>query len=88
LAVCLSLIGLLDESLLQMRKARQFTKDKNPLLAICEEAIFGRPEEVLHLVKAASVSGEISKAVIRHDPNINLLLDDAMIEKVLFQFAP
>jgi tetratricopeptide (TPR) repeat protein len=79
LAVCFSRMGLIDEALDQINSVRKLTGNQSLYSEIYEEVILGRSERALNLLRVAVETGQIPKVDIRHDPNINLILDRSII---------
>jgi hypothetical protein len=50
---------------------------------IYEEALRGNPELTVSRLKTAIQAGHISKVDVRRDPNIHILLDDALSKTLL-----
>jgi tetratricopeptide (TPR) repeat protein len=82
LAICLGLLGLPDEALLQMNLARKFAEKGDALPDIYEEAILDKPAEALRSLEAAVDAQQLSRVDVQRNPNIHLLLDDLPVEEV------
>jgi tetratricopeptide (TPR) repeat protein len=78
LAVCYSVMGLPDESRQQLEAARKASSEPGLLPTIYAEALYGDPDKSASLLKAAVQSGRLSKVDVRRDPNIQIILDEAL----------
>lgn len=82
LAISYYLFGLTDESINQIRSAYRYAEDQTFPVEIYEQAIRGKSEKSLELLKTALTSGKISKADIRRNANIQILLDAPLLKSL------
>jgi len=80
LAICYYLLGLTDESINQIRNVSRYAEDRLFLAELYEEAIQGRVERSLDLLKAALVSGKIPEADLRRNFNVQIMFGSSLFE--------
>jgi tetratricopeptide (TPR) repeat protein len=83
MAVCYSVMGLPDDALEQINAARKLSGDQSIYPMIYEEAIRGNPDGTVSRLRTAIKAGRISRVDVRRDPNIHILLDDALGQTLL-----
>lgn len=78
LAICHAVMGNIDDALIQIRKAGQLEDEPYPRSELLEEAIRGETEKAADLLKAAIRAGQISETTAKRDPNLCIVIDDAL----------
>ncbi len=81
LAVAYCLIDRPDEAMRHLRAARQLgPHHPGALLDVYEAAMTGSEPSADQLIRRGFAAGKLTKAEVRRDPNLSLLLDPAVLE--------
>ncbi len=83
LASCYHRMGMMDEALAQVEQLRPLEEAAYDRSGIFEQAVRGNTPQALEILAGAVKDGSLSRAAIRHDPNLNIILDPERIAETL-----